>query len=54
MPRFWIMHGAYTSLEMIKLLIGAIVTFSVARQPSLGTDDVRALERPLEVHRLEP
>jgi hypothetical protein len=39
---------------MIKLLIGAVVTFWLARQPSLVRDDVRPLERPFEVHRLEP
>ena len=54
MPRFWILHGAYTSLEMIKLIIGAVATFWAARQPSRGSDDVRPLERPFEVHRLEP
>jgi len=54
MQRFWILHAAYTSLELIKLLIGAVVTFSLARQESFGRDDVRPLERPLEVHRLEP
>jgi hypothetical protein len=54
MQRFWILHAAYTSLEMTKLLIGAVVTFWLARQPSLFRDDVRALERPFEVHRLEP
>jgi len=54
MQRFWILHAAYTSLEMIKLVIGGAVTYFVARGPSLRRDDVRALERPLEVHGLEP
>ena len=53
MQRFWILHAAYTSLEMIKLLVGAVVTYGVVRQPSVARDGARALERPLEVHRFE-
>ena len=53
MQRFWILHAAYTSLEMIKLLIGGVVTFWVARPPALDSD-VRALEGALEIDRLEP
>ena len=34
MQRFWILHAAYTSLEMIKLLVGAVVAFWIARSPS--------------------
>ena len=29
--RFWILHAAYTSLEMIELLIGGVVTFWIAK-----------------------
>jgi len=56
MQRFWILHATYTSLEMIKLLIGAVVTYWVAQQPSIRGERVRAgtLERSIEVHRLEP
>jgi hypothetical protein len=32
MSRFWVLHAAYTSLEMIKLVIGAIVAASLAKQ----------------------
>jgi hypothetical protein len=53
MPRFWMLHAAYTSLEMIKLVIGGVVTYAVARGPSLRRDDAGALERSLEVHGLE-
>jgi hypothetical protein len=31
MSRFWVLHAAYTSLEMIKLLVGAVVAFWIAR-----------------------
>jgi hypothetical protein len=31
MQRFWVLHAAYTSLEMIKLVIGIIVTWWIAR-----------------------
>jgi hypothetical protein len=31
MQRFWILHAAYTTLEMIKLLVGAVVAFWIAR-----------------------
>jgi hypothetical protein len=30
MQRFWILHAAYTSLEMIKLLVGVWVTYRLA------------------------
>jgi len=41
MSRFWVLHAAYTSLEMIKLLVGAVVAFwivrsSTGRQSSAG------------------
>jgi hypothetical protein len=36
MQRFWILHAAYTSLEMIKLLAGAWVTYRLSvRSPSM-------------------
>ena len=31
MQRFWILHGAYTSLEMVKLVVGAYVAFQLTR-----------------------
>ena len=31
MSRFWILHAAYTSLEMVKLAIALVVTTSLAR-----------------------
>ena len=34
MSRFWVLHAAYTSLEMIKLLVGAVVAFSIVRSSS--------------------
>jgi hypothetical protein len=34
MSRFWVLHAAYTSLEMIKLLVGALVAFWIARSSS--------------------
>src|SRR5262245_40649137 len=37
MQRFWILHAAYTSLEMIKLLAGGLVTWWIVK------DDRRAV-----------
>jgi hypothetical protein len=34
MSRFWVLHAAYTSLEMIKLLLGAVVAFWIVRSSS--------------------
>ena len=34
MSRFWVLHAAYTSLEMIKLLVGAVVAFWIVRSAS--------------------
>jgi hypothetical protein len=34
MSRFWVLHAAYTSLEMIKLLIGAVAAFWIVRSSS--------------------
>jgi hypothetical protein len=31
MQRFWILHAAYTTLEMIKLLVGIVVTVWIIR-----------------------
>ena len=31
MSRFWVLHAAYTSLEMLKLVIGVVVAASLAR-----------------------
>jgi hypothetical protein len=59
MQRFWILHAAYTSLEMIKLLVGVLVAYGIAATPSsgerpLGPGGVGSLERTLEVDRLQP
>jgi hypothetical protein len=65
MRRFWILHASYTTLEMFKLLLGAVVIFWLVKEPSSHADnrtrapertslDPRALERALEVDRLEP
>jgi hypothetical protein len=32
MSRFWILHGAYTSIEMIKLAIGAVATILLVQE----------------------
>ena len=31
MQRFWLLHAAYTSLEMLKLAVGLVVTARIAR-----------------------
>jgi hypothetical protein len=31
MSRFWVLHAAYTSLEMLKLVVGVVVAASLAR-----------------------
>ena len=36
--RFWILHAAYTSLEVIKLLVGVVATAGMAAQPSVLAD----------------
>jgi hypothetical protein len=36
MQRFWVLHAAYTSLEMIKLLVGIVVTVWIARAQKSG------------------
>jgi hypothetical protein len=58
MQRFWILHAAYTSLEMIKLFVGVLVAYWIATSPSsgertIGPGDMRPLERTLEVDRLQ-
>jgi hypothetical protein len=34
MQRFWVLHAAYTSLEMIKLGVGIVVTVGIMRAPN--------------------
>jgi hypothetical protein len=34
MQRFWLLHAAYTSLEMLKLVVGFVVTAQIARTAS--------------------
>jgi hypothetical protein len=58
MQRFWILHAAYTSLELIKLLIGGLVAYWIAAAPSsgeraIGPGVVRPLEGALEIDRLQ-
>jgi hypothetical protein len=31
MQRFWMLHAAYTSLEMLKLIVAVVVTWWIAR-----------------------
>ena len=38
MQRFWILHAAYTSLEMIKLIVGVWVTYRLSLTPSRAID----------------
>jgi hypothetical protein len=35
MQRFWVLHAAYTSLELIKLAFGIVVAASIAAAPSV-------------------
>jgi len=35
MQRFWILHAAYTSLEMLKLAAGFLVAFWIAQAPAV-------------------
>jgi hypothetical protein len=30
MQRFWILHAAYTSLEMLKIVVGLVMTWWIA------------------------
>ena len=39
MSRFWVLHAAYTSLEMLKLLVGAVVAFWIVRSASRSSRD---------------
>jgi hypothetical protein len=39
MQRFWILHGTYTSLEMIKLVVGALVAYWLATETSPSIAD---------------
>ncbi|HMF93916.1 MAG TPA: hypothetical protein VKE96_06465 [Vicinamibacterales bacterium] len=42
MRAFWILHGAYTSLEMLKLGAGVLVAFWIAAEPRLSRGSVTA------------
>ena len=33
MRRFWVLHAAYTSLEMLKLLVGIVITWWIVQSP---------------------
>jgi hypothetical protein len=37
MQRFWILHAAYTSLEMLKLVVGLVVTWWITRSEASPT-----------------
>jgi hypothetical protein len=43
MQRFWILHAAYTSLEMIKLLVGVWVTYRLSLTPVARGRSARGL-----------
>jgi hypothetical protein len=43
MRTFWILHGAYTSLEMIKLAAGLVVAFWMASAPRPATGSPTAV-----------
>ena len=36
MQRFWVLHAAYTSLEMLKLVVGIVVTWWIAKSFPVG------------------
>jgi hypothetical protein len=36
MQRFWVLHAAYTSLEMLKLIVGLLTTWWIAKRPDVG------------------
>ena len=42
--RFWILHAAYTSLEVIKLVVGVVATAGMAATPSVLADSPGAPE----------
>jgi len=42
MRRFWILHGAYTSLEMLKLLVAALVAYGIVRSGAAGLSKATA------------
>ena len=44
MQRFWVLHAAYTSLEMIKLVAGIVVTVWIARPPRMHESGNRVIE----------
>jgi hypothetical protein len=43
MGTFWILHGAYTSLEMLKLAAGFLVAFWLAADPHASRASARAV-----------
>jgi hypothetical protein len=36
LQRFWVLHATYTSLEMLKLIVGAAVTWWIVRSSPAG------------------
>jgi hypothetical protein len=38
MQRFWVLHAAYTSLEMLKLIVGIVVTWSIVKSSPAGLE----------------
>jgi hypothetical protein len=53
MQRFWILHGAYTSLEMIKLAVGVIAAYWLVGQTSVAVADA-ALTTTAQGELVEP
>ena len=46
MSRFWILHAAYTSLEMVKLLVGVVVTISLTAARRSSSSSPRSGSAP--------
>jgi hypothetical protein len=42
MRQFWVLHAAYTSLEMIKLLVGGWVAYRLSLKPLRVIEDLRS------------
>lgn len=38
MSRFWILHGTYLGLELVKLVLGGVATVGLVRQPTSSQD----------------
>ena len=38
MQRFWVLHAAYTSLEMLKLVVGMVITWWIAKSSPAASE----------------